>query len=124
MRRTILIPLLVLFTTCLYVLVSHILAFTQIFFEHSGIAITQEEISAAYLADGPGSRPQLIPKVIHHIFHNWHNVSMPKHWEETRQTCIDRNKNWQFMVSELANKDTCRAFRCAVEEPHADQMPN
>ena len=111
MRRTILTPVLVLFIICLYVLASSILTFIQIFFEHSGIAITQEEISAAYLADGAGSRPQLIPKVIHHIFHNWHNVSMPKHWKETRQTCIDRNTDWEYKVSNLANKHTFMAFR-------------
>jgi hypothetical protein len=99
MRRNLFIPLLVLLAIGVYLLVSHILNFTQIFFEHTGIAITQEEIGAAYLADGAGSRPQLIPKTIHHIFHNWHNVSMPKHWEETRQTCIDRNKDWEFIVS-------------------------
>lgn len=107
MRRQFFIPLLLFLAIGLYVVVSHIFAFIQIFFEHSGIAITQEEISAAYLADGAGSRPQLIPKTIHHIFHNWHNVSMPKHWEETRQTCIDRNTDWQFM---LWTEETSREF--------------
>jgi hypothetical protein len=99
MRRNVFIPLLVLLAIGVYILVSHILAFIQIFFEHTGVAITQEEIGAEFRSDGADLRPQLIPKIIHHIFHNWHNVSMPKHWEETRQTCIDRNKDWDFIVS-------------------------
>ena len=105
--------LLVLLVIGLYFLVAHIVAFIQIFFQHAGIAITQEEIAAAHIAKShfiggdAHPRPALIPKRIHHIFHNWKNVSMPKHWDETRQTCMETNPGWEFM---LWSEETSRAF--------------
>ena len=92
-------PFLVLVAVVLFVLISDLLAFIQIFFHHAGIAVTQDEIAAAHIADESDSRPQLIPKIIHHIFHDWRNVSMPADWVETRQTCIDTNGDWKFLVS-------------------------
>ncbi len=92
-------PLLVLVAVVLFILISHLFTFIQIFFQHAGITITQNEIAAAHVAAELDSRPQLIPKIIHHIFHDWRNESMPKDWEETRQTCIDTNSDWKFLVS-------------------------
>jgi hypothetical protein len=46
----------------------------------------------------PDARPQLIPKIIHQIFHDWRNQSMPSDWEQLRQTCIDLNEDWEYMV--------------------------
>jgi hypothetical protein len=70
----------------------------RIFSEHSGIAITQDEVAAAHSASVPHASPQLIPKIIHQIFHDWRNQPMPSDWEHLRQTCIDLNKDWEYMV--------------------------
>ena len=117
LRASLPLLVLVLLVIGLFILVSHVLAFVQIFFQHAGIAITQEEIAAAHVAAShvtgdPDLRPQLIPKIVHHIFHNWHNVSMPEHWEETRQTCMDTNKDWEYMVSV---RDL--PFACSLQRP-------
>ena len=69
--------------------------FLHIFFTHSGIAVTQEE-----LARYDSGLPQVVPKIIHQIYHDWtwHNGSMPLDWEETRQTCVEMNEGWEFVV--------------------------
>jgi len=68
----------------------------RVFFNHSGIAVTQEEL--AWYDSG---LPQVVPKIIHQIYHDWtwHNGSMPLDWEETRQTCVEMNEGWEFVVS-------------------------
>jgi inositol phosphorylceramide mannosyltransferase catalytic subunit len=80
--------------------VAHLLVFKQIFFQHSGIAITQTQV--AELFDGEGeTRPQLIPKIIHQVFHNWHdpgNDTLPSDWQDVRRTCIDTNLGWEYKV--------------------------
>ena len=81
-------------------LVSRLVAFIQLFFEHSGIAITQNEIAQAHPTGSEDRRPQLIPKIIHQVFHDWkyHNQTMPSDWDEVRQTCIDSNVGWEYRV--------------------------
>ena len=92
--------LVALFLTYLVFLISRLLAFIQLFFEHSGIAITQNEIARAHTVNTPDPRPQLIPKIIHQVFHDWRNESMPADWEELRQTCINQDNGWQYLVSD------------------------
>ncbi|MCJ1439458.1 hypothetical protein MMC27_008852 [Xylographa pallens] len=81
-------------------LISRLVAFIQLFFEHSGIAITQNEIAEAHPAGSEDSRPQLIPKIIHQVFHDWkfHNQTMPSDWDEVRQTCINSNRDWEYKL--------------------------
>ena len=99
MRQIIYVPSLLVLVVVLFVFISHLLAFIQIFFQHAGIAITQGEIAAAQIANEQDARPQPIPKIVHHIFHDWRNESIPADWEETRRTCIDTNSDWKFLVS-------------------------
>ena len=76
----------------------------RIFGIHSGISITQEEVLHRHTDQTPDVRPQLIPKIIHHIFHNWHdpgNNTLPQDWEATRQTCIALNPGWEYRVGHL-----------------------
>lgn len=87
-----------LLLVCLFVLISRVRAFIQLFFEHSGIAITQNEIARAHNEKILDPRPQLVPKIIHQVFHDWWNESMPADWEELRQTCINTNSDWKHMV--------------------------
>jgi mannosyltransferase OCH1-like enzyme len=82
-------------------LATRLVAFIQLFFEHSGIAITQDEIAAAHHATTPDPRPQLIPKILHQVFHDWRNESMPPDWNDVRHTCIDLNKDWEYKVRGL-----------------------
>jgi hypothetical protein len=99
MRLRIYIILLFLLLTIGFV-VSRLVAFIQIFFEHAGIAITQDEIKAAYQGESD-PRPQYIPKIIHQVYHDWHNASnpvIPSDWDEVRHTCINLNKDWEYKV--------------------------
>jgi inositol phosphorylceramide mannosyltransferase catalytic subunit len=84
-------------------IVYRIAGFASLFFEHSGIAITQDAILAAHSGKTPEARPQVIPKIIHHVFHDWHNESMPKDWDDVRQTCINLNPDWEYKVSRRVN---------------------
>ncbi|KAH6684272.1 nucleotide-diphospho-sugar transferase [Halenospora varia] len=93
------IALLILLT--LAFIASRAAKFVQLFFEHSGIAITQDEVAAAHNATIPDSRPQLIPKIIHQVYHNWHdpkNETMPADWDELRQSCITLNPGWEYKL--------------------------
>lgn len=96
--RTCLISLLIPTLVILLVLAFPAIKFARIFAEHSGISITQNEVALAHNATVPDARPQLIPKIIHQIFHDWRNQSMPSDWEQLRQTCIDLNEDWEYMV--------------------------
>lgn len=93
-----LIPPIVLIGT----VVSRLLGFINIFFEHSGIVLTQEDVAAAYnSSDKSTERPQLIPKITHQVFHNWRNPGddkLPEDWAKVRQTCIDHNPDFEHMV--------------------------
>jgi inositol phosphorylceramide mannosyltransferase catalytic subunit len=80
MRSRIIFTIVLLLVTLLF-LVSPTVKFPQIFFEHSGIALTQNEVAAAHSATVPDARQQVIPKIIHQVFHDWRNDSMPADWE-------------------------------------------
>lgn len=79
-------------------LVSPTLKFFRIFFEHPGIALTQNEVAIAHSGAVPDSRQQLIPKIIHQIFHDWHNQGIPTDWEDLRQTCLKSHQDWEYIV--------------------------
>lgn len=81
-------------------IVARLLVFKQIFFQHSGIAITQTQVAELFDYDKE-TRAQLIPKIIHQVFHNWHdpgNDTLPSDWRDVRQTCIDTNPDWEYNV--------------------------
>lgn len=81
--------------------VARILGFVNIFFVHSGIILTQADAHLAHNSSSPDSRPQLIPKITHQIFHNWRdpgNDTLPPDWVEARQTCLDKNPDFKHMV--------------------------
>ena len=103
-RLILLIALFLLAT--LGLVVSRLLAFVQLFFEHSGVAITQQEIASAYAEPGGQQRPQRIPKIIHQVYHDWRhqNQSLPSDWDDLRQTCIGLNEDWEYMV--------CKSRQC------------
>jgi hypothetical protein len=85
-------------------IISRLLAFAQLFGvlrEHAGIKITQGEVAAAHDQASPDLRPQVIPKILHQIFHNWNDPrdeTPPPHWGAARQTCIDLNPEWEHKV--------------------------
>lgn len=98
---------------CLGSVISRLLFFKKLFFEHAGIAVTQEEVAAAYNASGE-TRTQYIPKIVHQVFHNWRdpgNDTLPSDWVAVRQGCIDLNPGFEFKVGAVdpANlKPRCR----------------
>lgn len=79
-----------------------IASFVHLFSDHAGAVLTQEEVAQAHHAvTGDGKKPS-IPRIIHQIFHNWTdptNEVLPSDWEETRQTCIGFNEDWEYRVS-------------------------
>jgi inositol phosphorylceramide mannosyltransferase catalytic subunit len=90
---------------CIFYFVSHLLGFIAIFFTHAGLPLTQRAAADAFAANATGldgqPREQLIPKILHQVFHNWHepgNDELPDDWKKVRQTCIDHNPDWQHMV--------------------------
>ncbi|KAL2197736.1 glycosyltransferase family 32 protein [Corynascus similis CBS 632.67] len=80
---------------------SRLLFFKSIFFEHSGIRLTQPEVAAAAEAGSNGEREQKIPNIIHHVFHNWRtpgNDTLPADMAAMRQTCMDTNPTFEFKL--------------------------
>lgn len=100
MRSRLILLLILFILLTLGFAISRLIAFVQLFFEHSGISITQQEIASAYTKLGAQRRPQLIPKIIHQVFHDWRhqNQSLPLDWDDLRQTCISLNKDWEYIV--------------------------
>ncbi|KAK3324821.1 nucleotide-diphospho-sugar transferase [Cercophora scortea] len=102
--RPLTVPLLSIFALALVVVIaSRIVLFVHIFFEHSGPALTQEEVETAYNnATAAGEkRQQYIPKIIHQIFHNWKdptNETLPGDWDATRNTCLQANPDFEHRL--------------------------
>ncbi|KAJ5089702.1 mannosyl phosphorylinositol ceramide synthase CSH1 [Penicillium argentinense] len=71
-----------------------------LFRPHSGIRITQGEITAAY-ETSTDPRTPVVPRIIHQIFHNWHDPNgntLRPDWKAARQTCLDLNPSWEHML--------------------------
>ena len=57
--------------------------FVHIFGSHAGIALTQEDVLKSHENRTIDERPQVVPKIIHQIFHNWKdpgNKTLPTNW--------------------------------------------
>ncbi|KAF5014674.1 hypothetical protein F66182_14261, partial [Fusarium sp. NRRL 66182] len=82
---------------------TRIVAFAElfgIFKDHAGVRHAQAEIAARYNSSGSDSRSPVVPKIIHQIFHNWHdenNDTIPAKWQPSRQSCVDSNPEWEHM---------------------------
>jgi hypothetical protein len=88
-------------------IICRLLAFVQLFGKfgpHAGLEITQPAVFAAHNVSAE-ERQSLIPKIIHSIFHNWtdpSNNDLPDDWLAMRQTCIEKNPEWEFKVCRMA----------------------
>ncbi|KAK8041550.1 hypothetical protein PG994_014557 [Apiospora phragmitis] len=82
-----------------------------LFQPHAGVRITQGEIAQAHAnATTPDPRKPVVTKILHQIFHNWKdptNNTLPDHWEEARQTCMQLNPTWEH---KLWTNENSRAF--------------
>jgi mannosyltransferase OCH1-like enzyme len=89
--------------------IARLVGFFHIFSDHSGITLTQQQALDAYNANATNPRPQLIPKIIHQVFHNWRqpgNDTLPADWVEVRQTCIDLNPDFEIKLwTEASSRD-------------------
>lgn len=99
------LPVVLVLGTC----VARLVGFLHLFFEHSGITLTQQAALDAYNDNATNPRPQLIPKIIHQVFHNWRqpgNNTLPTDWQEVRQTCIDLNPDFDVKLwTEESSRD-------------------
>jgi inositol phosphorylceramide mannosyltransferase catalytic subunit len=83
----------------LVIVASRVVVFVHIFQRHSGEALTQEQVEAAY--NNGAHSTQFVPKIIHQIFHNWkdpNNETLPSDWEAVRKTCMALNPDWEYKV--------------------------
>lgn len=81
------------------------------FKDHSGVRLTQDEIFNAH--NSSDGRTPTIPKIIHQVFHNWHDANdntLPAEWQSMRQSCIDMNPDWEHKVRERAHVRTQRDY--------------
>ncbi|KAK4466989.1 nucleotide-diphospho-sugar transferase [Cladorrhinum samala] len=81
--------------------ITSLLRFKQIFFEHAGITLTQAQAAEAYAAGQNDERTQHIPKIVHQVFHNWHdpgNGTLPSDWQANVNNCKKLNPNFEFML--------------------------
>ncbi|KAK2075115.1 hypothetical protein P8C59_009267 [Phyllachora maydis] len=80
---------------------SRLVAFLSLFGgPHSGIRITQEAAARAH-HNGSDARLQVVPRIIHQIFHDWKNPGnekLPSDWEDVRQTCLSLNPGWDYKL--------------------------
>lgn len=44
---------------------------------------------------------QLIPKILHQVFNMWDNGSIPESWVGPRDSCLNRNQDYEYMVISL-----------------------
>lgn len=105
-RRFIWLAVLILAATLLGYLTTRLVAFFNIFGEHAGMALTQPEVQAAH--DLNDTRAQVVPKIIHQIFHNWihpGNETLPSDWDKVRQTIIALNPDYELKVSQILKND-------------------
>ncbi|KZZ93808.1 Glycosyltransferase, DXD sugar-binding motif protein [Moelleriella libera RCEF 2490] len=96
---------LLLFACCVLVVAVYIsLRARGIFLEHAGVTLTQDDVALAYEHAKEGSKTQYIPRIIHQIYHNWHdeddpdNTTMPAKWKEARESCISLHKEWENIL--------------------------
>ena len=88
--------------SALLYIATRVVAFAELFGkfkDHSGIRLTQEEIFKAH--NSSDGRTPVIPKIIHQVFHNWHDANddtLPAVWQSMRQSCVDLNPGWEQKV--------------------------
>ncbi|KAH8658072.1 putative mannosyl phosphorylinositol ceramide synthase CSH1 [Xylariales sp. PMI_506] len=103
-RRRILValPRIAIALVVIYLL-TRLVAFANllgVFRDHTGLTITQEAVLAANQSNYEQHKPA-IPKILHQIFHNWHdpgNNTIPTVWNETRIPCMQMNPGWEFKL--------------------------
>lgn len=91
------LPVVIILGAC----IARLRGFLHLFFEHSGVKLTQQAALDAYDDNATHPRPQLIPKIIHQVFHNWKdagNETLPADWAEVRQTCVDLNPDFEIKL--------------------------
>lgn len=94
MRRGLIIFLVINFLIIAFLIKSVFTLLTLLVEDASADAILRSEIPAP---NSPliESRPQLIPKIIHQTYIN---ESIPGHWKEAQQSCIDLHQDYEYMV--------------------------
>lgn len=94
MRRGVFIFLLVNFFIIAFLVRSVFTLITLLFEDASEDAIRRSDIPSpnSSLID---QRPQVIPKIIHQTYKN---ETLPDHWVEAQQSCIDLHEDYEYIV--------------------------
>lgn len=104
MAKALRFGLLALASFLFIILAFRVASFVHLFYEHAGTALTQQQVAKAYYDSRTDLKKPPIPRIIHQIYHNWtdpSNEALPDDWRQTRQTCIDLNRNWDIRVSSM-----------------------
>lgn len=72
------------------------------FDQHAGVVLHQSEVVRNYEAK-PGFHQDeaVVPRVLHHIFHNWtdpQNEVLPPEYSQRRQSCMDMTEGWEHWL--------------------------
>ncbi|CAH0019742.1 unnamed protein product [Clonostachys rhizophaga] len=108
-RRSTVIAVLLLIGA-IWLLLPKILLVARIFGPHSGVSLTQPEALALHEKDKKDPRVQVVPKIIHQIYHNWAdpgNETLPADWAKLQATIIKLNPEYEY---KLWNDETSRTF--------------
>ncbi|KAL1836238.1 hypothetical protein VTJ49DRAFT_5400 [Mycothermus thermophilus] len=68
---------------------------------HVRKSLADRRIAAAFAADDSHNRTQYIPKIVHHVFHNWRqpgNDTLPADWAAIRRECMELNPDFEFKL--------------------------
>jgi mannosyltransferase OCH1-like enzyme len=94
MRRGLIIFLIINLLIIVFLIRSVFTLLTLLVEDASADAIHRSEIPApnSPLID---NRPQVIPKIIHQTYIN---ESIPEHWREAQQSCVDLHEDYEYKV--------------------------
>lgn len=84
--------------------------FLRLFLPHAGYPLNQDQALARYRVEK--HQPEHVPRIIHQVFHNWQHPgnesALLPQWEAQRQTCIDKNPEWEYKVCVAEGADSSR----------------
>lgn len=86
--------------TTIYNSYESVFNFVRLFLPHAGYPLNQDQVLARFKVQKHQTKH--VPRIIHQVYHNWQQYgngsTMLPEWESQRQSCIERNPDWVYMV--------------------------